>query len=110
MLLVLVAGLILFAIGTALALDVRDSGSFVIKRVTSRSLGSLAPGFAASPAGFRVYALLIAAIGAVLMGLGSLDQFGSASTALAVVGVVAFVLLSIAAIAGEVKTFRDLKR
>jgi hypothetical protein len=100
-LLVLLAGGILY---THIAAD------FVIKNITSRSLGSLAPGYAASPSGFRVYANVVASFGIVVIGLGATDWAGSVGAFVAVVGVVMFVAFSAVAIAGEVKTYRALKR
>jgi hypothetical protein len=83
---------------------------FVIDRLTSRSLGTLAPGYAATQNGIRVYAYLIVSIGLTLVGVGlapRLPQFGAAG---AVGGVIAFVVFSVVAIVGEVRTYRALKR
>lgn len=76
----------------------------VIRRVTSRSLGSLAPGYAATQVGYCLYALLVIDIGFIVLSLGA-----GASLAL-LAGVVVFVLASIAVMAGEVVTYRALKR
>ena len=40
---------------------------WLISRVTSRSLGTLAPGFAASDRGFQVYSGLVRTVGVVLV-------------------------------------------
>jgi len=100
-LLILIAGGILY---THMASD------FVIKNLTSRSLGSLAPGYAASPSGFRVYANVVASFGIVVIGLGATEWAGSVGAFVAVVGVVFFVAYSAVAIVGEVRTYRALKR
>jgi hypothetical protein len=85
-------------------------GAFLIKNLTSRSLGTLAPGYAASPSGIRVYANVIASFGIVVIGLGATDWAGRMGAFVAVVGLVMFVAFSAIAIAGEVKTYRALKR
>ena len=100
----------LVALGSGLAMNVRGSREFVIKRVASQSLGTLAPGYAASRTGMAVYGLLITSIGAVLLGLGAVDTLGTAGPVLAGAGVIAFIVLSVVAIAGEVRTYRALKR
>jgi hypothetical protein len=46
----------------------------------------------------------------VLIGLGSLDWAGLLGALVASIGAVSFVLFSIAAIVGEVATYRALKR
>jgi hypothetical protein len=100
-LLILLAGGILY---TNVASD------FLIKNLTSRSLGTLAPGYAASPSGIRVYANVIASFGIVVIGLGATDWAGSMGAFVAVVGLVMFVAFSAVAIVGEVRTYRALKR
>jgi hypothetical protein len=77
----LVIGILLCLAGIALLFNVGGAGDFVIHRVTSRSLGELAPGYAASPGGFRVYAVLVLAIGVAVTGLGIAGR-----SAIAVVG------------------------
>jgi hypothetical protein len=96
--------------GAALQLNLGGSAGFVIGRLTSRSLGSLAPGFAASRLGFKVYANLILAIGLVILAVGTLDWSPLAGTVLLGLGVLLFALDSVVVIVGEVRTFRDLKR
>ncbi|MBJ7603039.1 MAG: hypothetical protein JF888_07600 [Candidatus Dormibacteraeota bacterium] len=59
----LLIGVAVALVGVALLLNLASSGSFVIRHLTSRSLGELAPGYAASSTGFRVYATLVLAIG-----------------------------------------------
>jgi hypothetical protein len=82
---------------------------FVIDHLTSRSLGSLAPGYAATPNGIRVYTYLVSFIGIALAGLGLSDrlpQFGAAGV---VCGALGFAVFSIIAIVGEVRVYRALK-
>lgn len=81
----------------------------VIDRITSRSLGTLAPGFAATRWGFAVYVGLVESIGLAVLGIG-LSQRWPSTFNLFWVGSGEFVGLSIAAIAGEVRTYRALKR
>lgn len=100
-LLILIAGGILYT---------KVAGTFLIKHLTSRSLGTLAPGYAASPSGIRIYANVIASFGIVVIGLGATDWAGSMGAFVAVVGLVMFVAFSAVAIAGEVSTYRALKR
>jgi hypothetical protein len=85
-------------------------GDFLIRHVTSRSLGTLAPGYAASRSGIKAYSNVIASFGILVIGLGATDWAGSLGAFVAVVGLVSFVGFSAAAIAGEVKTYRALKR
>jgi hypothetical protein len=85
-------------------------GDFLITNLTSRSLGNLAPGYAASRAGIRAYSNVIASFGIVVIGLGATEWAGSVGAFAAVVGFVMFVAYSAAAIAGEVRTYRALKR
>ena len=83
---------------------------FVIDRLTSRSLGTLAPGYAATQNGIRVYALLIDSIGLTLLGVGLAPRFPQVGASGAACGIFAFVVFSIVAIVGEVRTYRTLKR
>jgi hypothetical protein len=82
----------------------------VIRRVTSRSLGELAPGFAAKPHGFRTYAVLVLAVGVLAAGLGVVGWSLAVGVTLLVLGAITFVIASVIAIAGEVETYRALKR
>ena len=107
---VLALGLLISAAGAVLLVNLFGAGDMVIRRVTSRSLGELAPGYAASPRGFRVYAALLLAVGIVCAGLGVIDRSVPLAAGLIVVGAVAFGVASVIAIAGEVKTYRALKR
>ena len=107
---VLVIGVLLALAGIAFLFNVGRAGDFVIRRVTSRSLGELAPGYAASPGGFKVYAMLVLAIGIAVTGpeLAGWSPFIGIGTLL--LGVAAFAVLSVIAIVGEVRTYRLLKR
>ena len=96
----LVLGIVLVLASAAL-LVAKD---FVIKHVTSRSLGSLAPGYAATARGYYTYAGLVGDIGAILVAL----HFGSVWFVLLTIAV--FIIGSIAVIFGEYVTFRALKR
>jgi hypothetical protein len=105
-----VFGTVVVVVGAALAYNIAGSGDFVIRNLTSRSLGTLAPGFAASPTGFKIYAFLITSIGVVLAGVGLTDL--SALRGLYVVGfgLTMFIVCSVIVIVGEVRTYRALKR
>jgi len=76
----------------------------VTRRVTSRSLGSLAPGYAATKQGYRAYAGLVADIGLFTISIG----LGVAW--LIATSIVLFVLGTFIVIFGEVVTYRALKR
>jgi hypothetical protein len=106
----LVVGVLLSLAGIALLFNVAGAGDLVVRRVTSRSLGELAPGYAASPGGFKVYAMLVLAIGIAITGLELIDQSALFGLGMLLVGVGAFVVLSVIAIVGEVRTYRALKR
>jgi len=103
-------GLLILLAGGILYANVAGAADFLIKNLTSRSLGTLAPGYAASPSGIRVYANVVASFGIVAIGLGSTDWGGSAGAFVAVVGFVLFIAFSAVAIVGEVRTYRALKR
>jgi hypothetical protein len=101
-------GLIILLAGGILYTNV--ASDFLIRNLTSRSLGTLAPGYAASRSGIRVYSNVIASFGIVVIGLGATDWAGTIGALVAVVGLVMFVAFSAAAIVGEVRTYRALKR
>ena len=106
----LVIGILLCLAGIALLFNVGGAGDLVIRRVTSRSLGELAPGYAASPNGFRVYAVLVLAVGVAVTGLEIAGASAVAGLGMLVLGIAAFVVASVIAIVGEVRTYRALKR
>ena len=101
-------GLLILVVGGILYTKV--AADFLIRNLTSRSLGTLAPGYAASRSGIRVYSNVIASFGIVVIGLGATDWAGSLGAFVAVVGLVMFVAFSAVAIVGEVRTYRALKR
>jgi hypothetical protein len=107
---VLALGVLISAAGAALLLNLFGAGDFVIHRVTSRSLGELAPGYAATPRGFRIYAALVLAVGIVCAGLGVIGRSIPLAAGLIVAGALAFGIASVIVIAGEVETYRALKR
>ncbi len=104
MLVVLTIGILLWVAGLVLLINLFGASDAVIARVTSRSLGELAPGFAASRTGFRVYAVLVLALGIAVTALALEILFVLA------LGMLVFVAASAIAIAGEIRTFRALKR
>ncbi|HEV2036370.1 MAG TPA: hypothetical protein VGU71_19635 [Candidatus Dormibacteraeota bacterium] len=107
---VLAIGVVLVAAGLTLLFNVAGAGDFVVRRVTSRSLGELAPGFAAKPLGFKTYAVLVLAIGVFATGLGVVGWTLPVGATILVLGAITFVIASVFAIVGEVQTYRALKR
>jgi hypothetical protein len=95
-----ILGSVLLVAGVGLLLARR----WVIRNVTSRSLGSLAAGYAATDRGFVIYALLVIDLGWLVVAIASGWVW------LVVAAIVVFVIASIAVIAGEVVTYRALKR
>ncbi len=93
-------GLALIAAGIVIA-ALRD---LVIRHWTSRFLGSLAPGYAADRIGVLVYAVLVADLGVLVL------AFAWASAVLIVAALVVFIAASAVVFAGEVRTYRALKR
>ena len=75
----------------------------VTRRVTSRSLGTLAPGYAATKTGYLIYAGLIADFGILLIAINY------SRVLLIVAAIAVFIVGSIAGIIGEVVTYRALK-
>ena len=107
---VLAVGIVLAIAGLVLLFNVLGAGDYVIRTVTSRYLGSLPPGFAASKRGFGVYALLVVAIGVVFLGVGIAASAAAIGAGLIVLGAVAFVILSVVAIRGEADTVRKSRK
>ncbi len=105
---VLALGLVLVVVGAALLINLGGAADAVIRRVTSRNLGELAPGYAASPRGFRVCATLVLALGIAVAGLGISSSAAVAGAVAMVLGVAVFVIVSVLAITGEVRTYRAL--
>lgn len=110
MTLVLAIGILFFVVGFVLLLNIFAAGDYVIRHLTSRSLGQLAPGFAATRRGLRTYATLLLAIGIVCLGLGGITRSVVVVAALLVLGALTFGVASVVAIAGEIETYRALKR
>ena len=107
---VLAIGVILVVAGLVLLLNLFGAGDLVMRRVTSQPLGELAPGFAASRRGFRTYAVLVLSVGVLCVGLAETATFIPLGAALLVLGALMFGVGSVIAIAGEVETYRSLKR
>ncbi|TMB93544.1 MAG: hypothetical protein E6J40_14950 [Chloroflexi bacterium] len=107
---VLTIGIVLSAVGLILLFNVGGAGDLAIKRVTSQSLGDLAPGFASTKRGFNIYATLVLAVGVFTLGLGVAGSDVPIGTSLMVLGGITFAGSSVIAIAGEVETYRALKR
>jgi hypothetical protein len=103
-------GVALVLAGLVLLLNLFGAGDVVMRRVTSQPLGELAPGFAASRRGFRTYAALVLAVGVLCVGLAETAAFIPLGAALLVLGALMFGVGSVIAIAGEVETYRGLKR
>jgi hydrogenase maturation factor len=91
------------------AMDAPPVQFFLMQKVTSHPLGSLAPGYASTIGGYRVYSGLVRAFGLTLAGLWAASIF-PAGALLAVLGVAFFIFNSVRAIRGEVRTYRALKR
>ena len=107
---VLVIGIVLAIAGIVLLLDLFGAGDFVMRHVTSKYLGSLPPGFANSKRGFRVYSILVVAIGVIFLGVAAAAWIVQLGIVLLVLGVIAFVVLSVIAIRGESETARGSKK
>ena len=105
----LAIGVVLTLIGSAWLLNLFGAGDYVIKRVTSRYLGDLPPGFAATTRGFRVYSILVLAVGVLCLGLGATERFLPLAAGLLVIGAITFGIASMLAIAGEVEVYRSHK-
>lgn len=106
---VLVIGALVSVAGGVLLANLVGAGDYVIRHLTSKPLGTLPPGFAASKGGFQVYALLVLAIGLVFLGVGVAASAVTPGAALLGIGLVAFGFASVLAIRGEVATARGNK-
>jgi len=74
------------------------------RRVTSRPLGSLAPGYAATKLGYRLYVGLVTDLGLIALAIGlSIVWLMIASIAI-------FAVETVAVAIGEVVIYRSLKR
>jgi hypothetical protein len=103
---VFVIGVLLALAGVVLLVNLFGAGDYVIRTVTSKYLGSLPPGYAASRRGFRIYAVLVLAVGVVCAGFGLTGWLLPIGAGLIVIGAVLFGVASIVAITGEVETSR----
>jgi len=103
---VLVIGVLISVAGVVLLVNLAGAADYVMRHLTSRYLGTLPPGFAASRQGFQVYALLVLGIGFLFMGLGVAASVVTAGIVLIGVGLAAFAVTSVLAIRGEVETAR----
>ena len=100
----LVIGGVIALLGVVLAVNLLGAGDLVMRTVTMRYLGSLPPGFAGSKGGFRVYALLVIAIGLLFAGFGIAETSVDTGIAVFAIGVIGFIVLSVLAIRGEITT------
>ena len=107
---VLAIGLAISGAGLVLLLNLFGAGDYVMRRVTSRYLGTLPPGFAASKRGFRIYAVLVLAVGLLCLGLAATEWLLPLGAGLLVVGAITFGVGSMVAIAGEVEVARGDKK
>lgn len=96
--------------GVVLLLDLGGAARALIRRVTSRSLGSLAPGYAADRNGLRVYAGLLIAIGTALAGVTLATASPLAGGLLFAAGGAGFLVATALVIRGEVRTYRALPK
>jgi hypothetical protein len=103
---VLVIGVLISVAGVVLLVNLAGAADYVIRHLTSRYLGTLPPGFAASKQGFQVYALLVLGIGLVFLGLGVAASVVTAGIVLIGVGATGFAITSVLAIRGEIATSR----
>ena len=103
-------GLLLIAVGVVLLLDLGGAARFVIRRLTSRSLGELDPGYAASRNGFRLYAALVLCVGVIAAGLAISPGAPLPGAAGTVVGMVGFLIASGMVLVGEIRTYRGLPK
>ena len=110
MLVVVAIGILITASGLALLTNLFGAADLVIRRVTSQSLGTLAPGFAASRHGFSVYAIVLTSLGALVLGLGLIPLLFGIAGGIMVMGAITFVIASVIAIRGEVETYRAINR
>jgi hypothetical protein len=106
----LVLGVLFIGVGVVLTFDIAGLGRSVIKNLTSKPLGTLAPGFAATRQGMETYGLVLATCGLMLISVPMASIQPVAGLVGLVGGFIAFLLVSVLAIVGEVRTYRALKR
>ena len=105
-----VFGAIVAAAGVVILIDFGGAARALIRRVTSRNLGSLAPGYAADPMGMKVYSVLLIAFGMALVGVGLLGRSPILGALAVVAGSTVFVIASALIVIGEVRMFRALPK
>ncbi len=105
----LVIGALIALIGVVLLLNLAGAGDYVIRHLTSKYLGTLPPGFAASKRGFSVYAILVVSIGTFFVGVALAAAVLWLGLALLGVSLAVFLAASVLAIRGEVATARGNK-
>ena len=105
---IMAIGAILLGAGVAILFDLGGAAGALTRRVTSRSLGSLAPGYAADPTGLRVYAVLVAGLGLAVAGIGVSPSSPLVGVGALAIGAVVFAIASVLVIAGEVRVYRSL--
>jgi len=74
------------------------------RRVTSRPLGSLAPGYAATKLGYRLYVGLVTDLGLIALAIGLSIVW------LIIASIAIFAIETVAVAIGEVVIYRSLKR
>ncbi len=102
----LAIGAVFCLVGLTWLLNVFAAGDYIVRHLTSRYLGSLPPGFAATRRGFRIYCVLIIALGVLFAGLGVAERSVPLAAGLLVIGAIAFGITSMLAITGEIETAR----
>ena len=105
---IVVIGAILFGAGVVILFDMGGAAGALTRRVTSRNLGTLAPGYAADRIGLKVYAVLLAALGVAVAGVGIAAFSPLVGVTALALGAVVFVIASVLIIAGEVRVYRSL--
>ncbi len=105
----LVIGALIALIGVVLLLNLGGAGDYVIRHLTSKYLGTLPPGFAASKRGFSVYAVLVVSIGVFFVGVALAASVLWFGLTLLGVSLAVFLAASALAIRGEVETARRSK-
>jgi hypothetical protein len=108
--LIVVIGALLAGAGIVLLLNLGGAADALIRRVTSRNLGTLAPGYAADPGGMRVYAVLLVGLGLAVAGVGVGPGSPLVGAIAFVAGAIVFIVASVLVIAGEVRTYRALPK
>ena len=106
--LIVAIGGILLGAGVVILFDLGGAAGALTRRVTSRNLGSLAPGYAADRIGLRVYAVLVSALGLAVAGIGISPSSPLVGVVALAIGAIVFAIASVLIIAGEVRVYRSL--